>query len=66
MVDVTTGAIKLLVLPNMGFKGGDIVFVDPAGTYALVTMRGSRYDYPGVYRFDLATGKAKPVRQLGL
>lgn len=61
VIDLASGKSTALMLPEMGFVGDELVYVDPKGDYALVAMQASPYEYPGVHRFDLATGKHKEV-----
>jgi acetyl esterase/lipase len=39
-----------------GIIGDDVIFVDPAGAYALITTQATADQYPNVLRLDLATG----------
>ena len=45
----------------LGLKGDDVLWVDPAGATALIAFQPSIYDYPAVFRVDLATNKAVKV-----
>jgi dipeptidyl aminopeptidase/acylaminoacyl peptidase len=45
-----------------GLLGDDVIFIDPAGTYALVTSQPSIDRYPVVLRVDLATGVATTIQ----
>lgn len=45
----------------MGLKGDDVLWTDPDGQAILVAFQPSIYDYPAVFRIDLATNKATRV-----
>lgn len=60
--DLKTGILKTLGDDKVrGFFGGEIVFVDPAGDYVLLSAQRSVFDSPSVLRIDLATLKAKEI-----
>lgn len=61
VVDLVTGKQTPLIMRQMGFDGDNVIHVDQAGNFALVEVQPSVYDYPGVYRFDLATGKYSTI-----
>ena len=53
---------QMLVGPrDQGISGDDVVFLDPAGAYLLLSTQPSVFDYPSVYRVDLATNKSTIV-----
>lgn len=45
-----------------GFMGDDVIFVDPAGRYVLLSAQERPSSYPAVQRIDLATGAAVEVQ----
>ena len=55
-IDVTTGQ-PVALDTGSGILGDDVIFVDPAGAYILVTAQSAADEYPGVLRIDLATGR---------
>ena len=59
--DVATGASRLLGGTEQGIDGDDLVYTDPAGQFILLSTQASIYDYPSVFRIDLATGKRKEI-----
>ncbi|HEX8307665.1 MAG TPA: S9 family peptidase [Allosphingosinicella sp.] len=67
--DLDTGVLKTLGNDKVGgLYGGDIVFVDPAGEYVLLSAQRSFFQSPSVLRIDLATLKSKEIAapQLGV
>ena len=58
VLDLGTGRQIDLGPQRQGIDGDNIVFVDPAGRYLLLSTQHSIYEYPTVYRVDLATGKS--------
>jgi dipeptidyl aminopeptidase/acylaminoacyl peptidase len=53
---------QIIVGPSdQGVDGDDLVYVDPAGGYVLLSTQPTIYEYPNVYRVDLATGRSKQV-----
>lgn len=61
IVDLVTGKQMPMALHEEGFEGDNVIYVDPKGDYALLTVQPTPYDWPNVYRFDLATGQPKQV-----
>ncbi|HET9639126.1 MAG TPA: S9 family peptidase [Allosphingosinicella sp.] len=60
--DLDTGLTKTLGGDKVGgLFGGDIVFVDPAGAYVLLSAQRSFFESPSVLQIDLATLKSKVV-----
>lgn len=52
----TSGWTARMLDTGRGFLGDDVIFVDPAGAYVLVSSQPSVDQYPAVVRVDLATG----------
>jgi len=46
-----------------GILGDDVIFVDPAGAYALVSSQATATDFPDVLRIDLATGESSVAQR---
>lgn len=46
---------------EMGLRGDDVLWIDPEGKTALIALQRTIYEYPGVYRFDLATNRGTQV-----
>ena len=46
-----------------GLLGDDVIFIDPRGTYALVSAQPTVLDTPAVQRIDLSTGQATLVQR---
>lgn len=46
-----------------GIIGDGVIFVDPAGAYALITTQATVDQYPNVMRLDLATGEASMAQR---
>jgi dipeptidyl aminopeptidase/acylaminoacyl peptidase len=59
--DLKTGASKLVGSKDAGLEGDDLLYVDPAGQWILLSFQKSVYDYPSVSRVDLASNKIVQV-----
>lgn len=64
LIVVNLKTVKASLLEPRGEKGrqsvvdgDDLVFLDEAGTYALVSMQDTVYNYPSVFKFDLEQGR---------
>lgn len=53
VTDVNSGVSITLGRKTQGYDGDNVLYVDPSGTYILLSMQRSIYDYPGVYRVEL-------------
>ncbi|MES2443270.1 MAG: S9 family peptidase [Pseudomonadota bacterium] len=60
-LDLKTGKQTMVGPRDQGIDGDDLVYVDPAGKFALLSTQPSIFEYPSVYRVDLATGRSEPV-----
>ena len=58
LIDIVSGKEMLVGPRDQGIDGDDVVFVDPAGKFLLLSTQPSIFEYPSVYRVDLATGKS--------
>jgi len=54
--DLTTQKANFLGRKNQGLEGDDVLYVDPAGVYLLMQIQKTIYDWPSVYRVEIATG----------
>jgi dipeptidyl aminopeptidase/acylaminoacyl peptidase len=54
--DVATGKSELIGRRQEGPEGDDILYVDPDGKWLLLSLQRTVYDYPSVFRVDLASG----------
>ncbi len=61
LYDLSTRMPKVLRRDGQGLEGDDVLFVDPAGTYLLLSIQRSIYDYPSVFRVSLPDGKMTEV-----
>ncbi|HEX8240796.1 MAG TPA: S9 family peptidase [Allosphingosinicella sp.] len=60
--DLDTGELKALAGGKVGgLYGGEIVFVDPAGAYVLLSAQRGFFESPSVLRVDLATLKSTQI-----
>lgn len=55
LLDLPTESTHMLGDQDLGPRGGDILYVDPKGEWMLAAMQTTVFDYPSVYRIDLAT-----------
>ncbi|MEZ0242082.1 MAG: alpha/beta hydrolase family protein [Sphingomonas sp.] len=60
-LDLETGQVRFVGPAQQGVDGDDVMFVDPAGAYLLMSTQPTIYDYPAVFRVDLANGRAKQL-----
>lgn len=51
--DLATKAFTFIGKKEMGLDGDDVIHIDPAGNFVLLSMQKSIYDWPSVWRFDL-------------
>jgi dipeptidyl aminopeptidase/acylaminoacyl peptidase len=61
VIDLRTGATTPLI-GGQGIAGDDVIFVDPAGAYVLLSSQETLLDYPSVDRIDLANGRISRVQ----
>jgi dipeptidyl aminopeptidase/acylaminoacyl peptidase len=59
--DVKTQTVKFIGSKNAGLEGDDLLYVDPTGTWILLSFQKTIYDYPSVSRIELATNKVQQV-----
>lgn len=59
--DLTTRQATFVGMRDEGLEGDDVLYVDPAGKWLLLSAQKTIYDWPSVYRVDLATNKRKLV-----
>ena len=59
--DLATRQGRFVGKEEEGPEGDDILYVDPQGTWMLLSIQKSIYDYPSVYRVDLETLRMKEV-----
>jgi dipeptidyl aminopeptidase/acylaminoacyl peptidase len=61
LLDVATRAAQFIGRDDEGPKGDDILYVDPDGAWMLLAIQRTIYDYPSVFRVDLATHAMKEI-----
>lgn len=61
VIDIATRDTFIAGPKTQGIDGDDVIYVDPAGAFMLLSTQATIYDYPSVYRIDLATGKLRQV-----
>jgi len=59
--DVASKQLSYLGRKVQGLEGDDVLFVDPAGAYLLMQLQKTIYDWPAVFRVDIATGEMDEV-----
>ena len=62
-VDIATSRMLVVDPKSRGIYAGDVLYTDPAGTWALVASQDDGYSWPSVKRVDLATGAATVVEK---
>lgn len=59
--DLASKQLSYLGRKVQGLEGDDVLFVDPAGAYLLMQLQKTIYDWPAVFRVDIATGEMDEV-----
>lgn len=59
--DLTSQKMSFLGRKSQGLEGDDVLYVDPQGAYLLMQMQKTIYDWPSVYRVELATGAMQEI-----
>ena len=57
--DIDTGKVHVLNDKMVGLKGDDVLWTDPEGKTLLMAYQDSIYDYPRIWRMDIAANRAK-------
>lgn len=64
LFNTVTGEVDRIGNKEPILKGDRVIHVAPDGSYLLLTLQATRYDYPAVYRFDLnKPGRGKQVEK---
>jgi len=61
LLDVATRSFQFIGSADEGPKGDDVLYVDPEGGWILLAIQRTVFDYPSVFRVDLATRAMKEV-----
>ncbi|MFZ1744023.1 MAG: prolyl oligopeptidase family serine peptidase [Pontixanthobacter sp.] len=51
--DLTTDQTSFVGLDEQGFEGDNVLYVDPAGQFVLLSLTDKAFSQPSVYRFEL-------------
>lgn len=60
--DITTGKMTFLGDSTEGLTGDDVLWVDPEGKSVLMAYQATIYEYPSIWRVDIATNRRKLVQ----
>lgn len=63
VLDLKTQQMQFVGKTGEGVEGDDVIYVAPDGGYLLLNIQQTVFDYPSVWRVDLATLKMKMVVQ---
>lgn len=63
ILDLADGQSRVADPKSRGLFGGDVLYSDPEGIWALVASQDDVFSPPSVKRVDLATGKAEVVEK---
>lgn len=63
ILDIATGQSRLADPRSKGIYGGDVLYADPTGSWALLASQDSISTTPSVKRVDLATGMASVAQK---
>lgn len=63
IIDVATGAFRVADRASTGLYGGDVLYVDPSGDWAMLASQNDIFSSPSIKRVDLATGDATVVEK---
>lgn len=55
LYDMASKTSRVIVRPGQGLEGDDVLHVDPAGGWILLSVQKSIFDYPSVFRVDLSS-----------
>ena len=61
-IDTTTMNIEFIGKASQGLEGDDLLYVDPSGDWALLSIQRTPYDYPSVFRARLDTGRMTEIQ----
>jgi dipeptidyl aminopeptidase/acylaminoacyl peptidase len=61
LLDLDSGKQSFIGPREQGVDGDDVIHVDADGKFLLLSTQPSIYEYPAVYRVDLATGRSTRV-----
>jgi dipeptidyl aminopeptidase/acylaminoacyl peptidase len=59
--DLATRKFQTLGKKEQGLEGDDLLYTDPKGDWILLSFQATIYDYPAVYRVNLANNKMNEV-----
>jgi dipeptidyl aminopeptidase/acylaminoacyl peptidase len=62
-IDTATGTSRLVDHKSRGLYGGDVLYTDPTGAWALVASQDYADTWPSVKRIDLSTGDGTVVEK---
>ncbi len=62
--DLTTRSFTFIGKKDMGIVGDDVLHIDPAGQFLLLSMQRTMVDYPSVWRFPLDGTAEKAGQQI--
>jgi len=62
-VDTTTMKTTFVGRDTQGLEGDDLLYVDPSGDWALLSIQRTAYDYPSVFKAWLDTGNVSEIQQ---
>ena len=60
-LDVVSGKLSFIGLKGEGIDGDNVIHIDPEGKFLLLSTQKSIWEYPSVFRVDLATDKVERV-----
>lgn len=63
VIDLPSGAARVADRMSRGIYGGDVLYVDRSGAWAIVASQNGLYTTPSLKRIDLATGDAKVIEK---
>lgn len=65
LLSVDTATLKPIFVgrDSQGLEGDDLLYVDPSGDWALLSIQRTPYDYPSVFKAYLDTGKVSEIQQ---
>jgi len=61
VLDLKTGKQMLIGPREQGVDGDDLLYVDRAGAFVLLSTQPNIFEYPAVYRVELDSGKTKRI-----
>lgn len=61
-VDTATMKVDFIGKASQGLEGDDLLYIDPSGDWALLSIQRTPYDYPSVFKVRFDTGRMSEIQ----